>query len=74
MKDNKLNLKNPSAKKFDRVTYTEVLQQNLNVMDMAAIALAKENDLPIKVFSIKEKGNFAKVLKSQGSYTKIQGV
>lgn len=67
-------LKNPSAKKFDRVTYTEVLQQNLNVMDMAAIALAKENDLPIKVFSIKEKGNFAKVLKSQGSYTKIQGV
>lgn len=67
-------LKVPSAKKFERVTYTDVLQQNLNVMDMAAIALARENDLPIKVFSIKEKGNFARVLNSKGSYTKIQGV
>ncbi len=43
-------------------------------MDMAAIALARENNLPIKVFSIKEKGNFARVLKGEGSYTKIQGV
>ena len=41
-------------------------------MDMAAIALARENDLPIKVFSIKEKGNFARVLQSKGDYTKIQ--
>lgn len=66
--------KNPMAKKFDRVTYTDVLQKNLNVMDMAAIALARENDLPIKVFSIKEKGNFARVVASKGSFTKIQGV
>jgi uridylate kinase len=67
-------LQNPSAKKYERVTYTEVLQHSLQVMDMAAIALARENNLPIKVFSIKEKGNFARVIKGEGSYTKIQGV
>jgi uridylate kinase len=42
-------------------------------MDMAAIALARENKLPIKVFSIKEAGNIARVIKAQGNYTKIQG-
>lgn len=66
--------KNPDATKYDRVTYSEVLQNNLNVMDMAAIALARENNLPIKVFSIKKKGEFAKVLLSEGKYTKIHGV
>jgi len=65
--------KNPDAVKYNRVTYSEVLQKNLNVMDMAAIALARENNLPIKVFSIKKKGEFAKVLLSDGSYTKIEG-
>jgi uridylate kinase len=62
------------ATKFESVTYTEILQRNLKVMDMSAIALARENNLPIKVFSIKEKGNFARVLQGQGSYTKIYGV
>ncbi|MEY3197002.1 MAG: uridylate kinase [Pseudomonadota bacterium] len=62
---------NADAIKYERVTYAEVLEKNLNVMDMAAIALARENKLPIKVFSIKHKGEFAKVLKSQGKYTKI---
>jgi uridylate kinase len=65
--------KNKSAKKHKEVTYTEVLKDNLKVMDMAAIALARENNLPIKVFSIKEQGNFAKVLKNQGEYTIIRG-
>ena len=65
--------KNPKAIKYDRVTYSEVLKNNLNVMDMAAIALARENNLPIKVFSIKKKGEFAKVIMSEGHYTKIHG-
>ena len=65
--------KNPDAVRFANITYTEMLKNNLNVMDMAAIALARENNLPIKVFSIKNKGEFAKVLKSEGKYTKIQG-
>jgi uridylate kinase len=66
--------KNSQAIKYDRITYSDVLHKNLNVMDMAAIALARENNLPIKVFSIKKKGEFAKVLMSEGSYTKIHGV
>jgi len=65
--------KNPDAKRYSNITYTEMLQNNLKVMDMSAIALARENHLPIKVFSIKEKGNFAKVLQGHGVYTKIQG-
>jgi uridylate kinase len=64
--------KDPAAVKYDKITYTEVLKDDLRVMDMAAIALARENNLPIKVFSIKEKGNFAKVLQSKGHFTKIQ--
>ncbi len=66
-------LKNPDAEKYHNVTYTEVLKDNLKVMDMAAIALARENQLPIKIFSIKEKGNFARVLQGNGDYTKIHG-
>jgi uridylate kinase len=42
-------------------------------MDMASIAVARENNLPIKVFSIKQRGSFAKVIKGQGKYTIIRG-
>lgn len=65
-------VKNPAAKKYDELSYTDVLKDDLRVMDSAAIALAKDNDLPIKVFSIKEKGNFAMVLQEKGNYTKIR--
>ncbi len=63
--------KNPDAKMFREITYTDVLRDNLKVMDMAAIAVARENKLPIKIFSIKKPGNFAKVLKGQGEFTTI---
>ena len=63
----------PNAKRYESVSYTEVLKDSLNVMDMAAIALARENKLPIKVFSIKEEGSITKVIKSEGNYTKIYG-
>lgn len=66
-------LTNPNATKFKNISYTDILRDNLNVMDMAAIAIARENKLPIKVFSIKEHGNIAKVIQSQGDYTKIVG-
>ena len=65
--------KNDNATKHTEITYTEVLKDNLKVMDMAAIAVARENDLPIKVFSIKQRGNFAKVLKGEGNFTIIRG-
>ena len=61
------------AIKYDDITYTDVLKDSLKVMDMAAIAVARENNMPIKIFSIKEKGNFAKVLQNQGNYTIIRG-
>lgn len=63
--------KHQDAKRFETITYNEVLRDNLKVMDMAAIAVARENMLPIKVFSIKERGNFAKVLQNQGDFTTI---
>lgn len=62
---------NTDAKRFTEITYTDVLRDNLKVMDMAAIAVARENKLPITVFSIKKRGNFAKVLQGHGEFTKI---
>ena len=64
--------KNPDAVKYDTVSYTKVLKDNLEIMDMTAIALARDNKIPIKVFSIKAKGNFVDVVQGKGSYTKIQ--
>lgn len=63
----------PNAQRYNNITYTEVLNKNLKVMDMAAIALARENDLPIKVFSIANPENFLDVLQSKGAFTKIEG-
>ena len=65
--------KNKDAKRFAEITYTEALRENLKVMDMAAIAVARENNLPIKVFSIKKRGNFAQVLQGRGEFTIIKG-
>ncbi|WP_375327387.1 UMP kinase [Candidatus Tisiphia endosymbiont of Nemotelus uliginosus] len=62
----------PNATKYDTISYANLLNNNLKVMDIAAIAVARENNLPIIVFSIKEKGNFARILQGQGDYTKIQ--
>lgn len=63
---------NPNAIKYDTVTYDDVILNNLNIMDMSSITLAKEYRLPIKVFSIKRHGNFIKVLQNKGSYTTIK--
>ena len=65
--------KNKAAKRFTEITYTEAIRDNLQVMDMAAIAVARENNLPIKVFSIKKRGNFAQVLQGNGEFTTIKG-
>ena len=63
--------KNPDAKRYEHVTYDEVLQKNLRVMDASAIALARDNDLPIFVFSLDEPGGFAGILCGEGTYTKV---
>lgn len=64
--------KNPKAKRFDRLTYHEVLKKDLKVMDASAIALARENNIPILVFSIHKTGEFAKVLCGKGKFTIIE--
>jgi uridylate kinase len=55
-------MKDPQARKFDRLTYFDVLQKGLKVMDTTAISLCMENGLPIIVYNLKEKGGLKKIL------------
>ena len=61
--------KNKNAKRFDRVSYIQVLTDDLRVMDASAIALSRENNIPILVFSIETPGEFERVVKHQGRFT-----
>jgi uridylate kinase len=62
---------NPDAARFDRLTYEHVIRDKLEVMDMAAIALARDNHLPLVVFSIAQKGCLMKAIKGDGNYTLV---
>ncbi|HEX3882526.1 MAG TPA: UMP kinase [Stellaceae bacterium] len=64
-------IKVPGAKRFDRLGYLEVLSRDLQVMDASAISLARENRIPILVFSIFQSGGFAEVVQGQGRFTII---
>ncbi|WP_226781076.1 UMP kinase [Oceaniglobus trochenteri] len=66
-------VKFPDAKRYDRVSYDEVLTKNLKVMDASAIALARDNKLPIVVFSLDEPGGFRGILAGKGTYTIVHG-
>jgi uridylate kinase len=63
--------KDPAAERYDRLSYHEVLSRNLRVMDASAIALMRDNDIPIVVFSIRERGNLLKVVRGEGVHTTI---
>lgn len=63
--------KNPKARRFDRLSYHDVLSKDLKVMDAAAISLARENSIPILVFSISGPGGFARVITGEGKFTVI---
>ena len=63
--------KHPEAERYDQLSYMDVLSQDLSVMDASAISLARENKIPILVFSIEETGAFSKVLQHQGKFTLI---
>jgi uridylate kinase len=65
---------NPKAVRYQKLTYGEVLARDLRVMDGAAIALARDNNLPIVVFSIQEPGNLLKVLRGEALATVIEGL
>ncbi|MFZ9634651.1 MAG: UMP kinase [Alphaproteobacteria bacterium] len=61
--------KDPTATRYDRLGYLEVLARDLGVMDASAISLARENHIPILVFSIQEPGGFADVMQGRGRCT-----
>ena len=65
--------KRPDAKRFETVSYDKVLADNLKVMDASAVALCRDNAIPIVVFSIRENGNLARVLAGEGVQTIVQG-
>jgi uridylate kinase len=64
-------MKFPNAERFQRLTHLEVLSRDLKVMDAAAVSLARENKIPILVFSIHKPGGFAEVLTGKGKFTII---
>ena len=63
--------KHDDAVRYADVSYDEVLQKHLGVMDASAIALARDNHLPIIVFSLDEPGGFKGILAGEGTYTKV---
>ena len=63
---------NAKAKRFETVDYDTVLAENLKVMDASAVALCRDNDIPIVVFSIREKGNLARILAGEGTSTIVR--
>ncbi|MDE0696855.1 MAG: UMP kinase [Boseongicola sp.] len=64
--------RHPDARRYDTISYDDVLAKNLKVMDASAIALARDNDLPIIVFSLDEPGGFRGILSGEGTYTIVQ--
>jgi len=61
----------PGAERYDRLSYHDVLSRNLRVMDASAVALSRENHIPIIVFSIREQGMLTSVLRGRGRCTVI---
>jgi uridylate kinase len=63
--------KNPDAERYVTLTYLDMLARDLQVMDAAAISLARENHLPIIVFNIHEPGAFTAVMRGEGRFTTV---
>lgn len=66
-------VKVPGARKYDRVTFDEVLQKDLNVMDATAISMARDHNLPVIVFNLRKSGNITKVVAGEPVGTLVQG-
>jgi uridylate kinase len=67
-------VENPHATRFSSLTYTEVIERQLRVMDLTAVALAREENLPIIVFALAVPGNIAKAVKGETIGTIVKGV
>jgi uridylate kinase len=66
-------MKNPKAKRFDKLTFDEVLARQLKVMDSTSISMCRENNIPIVVFNIFEKGNLLKAVMGENIGTVVYG-
>ncbi len=66
-------MRDPSAQKYDKVSYGTILEKHLGVMDATAISLARDNHLPIVVFNLFKKGNIKKVLCGEPIGTRVEG-
>ncbi|MEC8578933.1 MAG: UMP kinase, partial [Pseudomonadota bacterium] len=62
----------PSAERFDQLSYIDVLTKDLKVMDASAVSLSRENGIPIVVFSIQTSGGFMNVLRGTGKSTVVR--
>jgi uridylate kinase len=62
----------PGARRFEEISFNTVLGQDLKIMDASAIALCRDNDIPIVVFNIREQGNLARVLAGEGTATIVR--
>jgi uridylate kinase len=60
------------AKRYDTLTFNKVLADDLKVMDAAAVALCRDNNIPIVVFNIRQAGNLAEVIDGRGTATIVQ--
>ncbi len=65
--------KNPDAVRYETISFSEVYQKNLNVMDMTAITLCQENNLPIIVFDMNKPGNFMRITQGEPIGTLVKG-
>jgi uridylate kinase len=63
--------KDDTAQRYERLTHKEAIERNLKVMDTTAFALARENHMPIIVFSIREPGAITAVLRGKGRFTVV---
>jgi uridylate kinase len=65
--------KHPDAKRYGRLSYDEVIARNLQVMDTAAFALARDSDLPLRVFDMSQPGTLLRILRGEDIGTLVQG-
>ena len=64
-------IKDKNAKRYDKISYSKVLKDNLEIMDASAISLARNNDIPIVVFSINQKNALSSIINGEGIKTII---
>jgi uridylate kinase len=65
-------VRDPNARRFERISYLDVLQQQLRVMDLTAISLCMEHEMPIIVFNLKTSGNIKRIMEGESIGTLVK--